>query len=84
MYYGCIGICALHLCCNTSQYIIEALGCITRCIDMYLQMYWDVFAEVFEFMSRAGIHLNTSDNTSQYIVEYSIIPLKYICVVLGC
>jgi hypothetical protein len=53
---------------------------------MYLQMYWDVFAEVFEFMSRAGIHLNTSDNTSQYIVEYSIIlvPLKYICVVLGC
>jgi hypothetical protein len=48
MYYGCIGICALHLNdCNTSQYIIEVLGCITRCtsIVLYSQMYWDVFGE---------------------------------------
>ena len=45
MYYGCIGICALHLNCNTSQYIIEVLGCIERCIVLYSQMYWDVFSE---------------------------------------
>jgi hypothetical protein len=41
-------------------------------------MYWDVFGEVFGFMNRMVIHLNTSGNTSQYIVEYIIIPLKYI------
>jgi hypothetical protein len=33
-------------------------------------MYWDVFGEVFWFMCRLGIHPNTADNTSQYIVEY--------------
>jgi hypothetical protein len=68
----------MYLPCNTSQYIIEVLGCITGCIEMYSQMYWDVFGEVFWFMCRLGIHPNTADNTSQYIVEYIIIPLKYI------
>ena len=70
--------------CNTSQYIIKVLGCITRCIVMYSLMYQDVFGEVFGFMSRRGIHLNTSGNTSQYIVEYIIIPLKYIPIHLWC
>ena len=68
----------MYLPCNTSQYIIKVLGCITGCIVMYSQMYWDVFGEVFWFMCRLGIHPNTADNTSQYIVEYIIIPLKYI------
>jgi hypothetical protein len=68
----------MYLPCNTSQYIIEVLGCITGCIGMYSPMYWDVFGEVFWFMCRLGIHPNTADNTSQYIVEYIIIPLKYI------
>ena len=31
--------------CSTSQYIIEVLGCIERCIVLYSQMYWDVFSE---------------------------------------
>ena len=44
---------------------------------MYSLMYRDKFGEVFGFMSGRGIHLNTSVNTSQYIVEYIIIPLKY-------
>jgi hypothetical protein len=70
--------------CNTSQYIIEILGCITRCIVMYSLMYQDVFGEVFGFMSRRGMHLNTSVNTTQYIVEYIIIPLKYIPIHLWC
>ena len=74
----------MYLPCNTSQYIIKVLGCITRCIVMYSLMYQDVFGEVFGFMSRRGIHLNTSVNTSQYIVEYIIIPLKYIPIHLWC
>ena len=84
MYYGCIGICALHLNCNTSQYIIEVLGCIERCIVLYSQMYWDVFSEYEQ-----------DGNTSQYIVKYisihhrihhntSKIHPKYIHDVLGC
>jgi hypothetical protein len=63
-----------------SQYIIEVLGCIAKCIKMYSQMYWEVFGEVFGFMNRMGIHINTSGNTSQYIVKYIIIPLKYISI----
>ena len=74
----------MYLPCNTSQYIIEVLGCITGCIGMYSQMYWDVFVEVFWFMCRMGIHPNTAGNTSQYIVEYIIIPLKYIPIHLWC
>ena len=74
----------MYLPCNTSQYIIKVLGCITGCIGMYSQMYWDVFGEVFWFMCRLGIHPNTAYNTSQYIVEYIIIPLKYIPIHLWC
>ena len=74
----------MYLPCNTSQYIIKVLGCITGCIGMYSQMYWDVFGEVFWFMCRLGIHPNTADNTSQYIVEYIIIPLKYMYYKMCC
>jgi hypothetical protein len=70
--------------CNTSQYIIGVLGCIARCIGMYSQMYWDVFGEVFGFINSMVIHINTSGNTSQYIAEYIIIPLKYIPIHLWC
>ena len=89
MYWRCIwyvyfSVLVMYWQCNTSQYIIEVLGCITRCIVMYSLMYRDVFGEAFGFMSRRGIHLNTSGNTSQYIVEYIIIPLKYIPIHLWC
>ena len=91
MYWRCIwldycSVLVMYLPCNTSQYIIEVLGCITGCIVMYSLMYWDhdVFDEVFWFMCRMGIHPNTADNTSQYIVEYIIIPLKYIPIHLWC
>ena len=89
MYWRCIwldysSVLVMYLPCNTSQYIIEVLGCITGCIVMYPLMYWDVFGEVFWFMCRMGIHPNTADNTSQYIVEYIIIPLKYIPIHLWC
>ena len=89
MYWRCIwyvyfSVLVMYWQCNTSQYIIKVLGCITRCIVMYSLMYQDVFGEVFGFMSRRGIHLNTSGNTSQYIVEYIIIPLKYISIHLWC
>jgi hypothetical protein len=66
---------AIHL--NTSQrywdVIQDVLCCIPGCIGMYLVS-----------MNRMVIHLNTSYNTSQYIVQYITIPLKYIDDVLGC
>jgi hypothetical protein len=79
MYLICLFQCIGHV--LTIQYIpIHHRG-----TGMYCKTYCgvftdvrDVFGEVFGFMSRRGIHLNTSVNTSQYIVEYIIIPLKYI------
>ena len=62
-----------------------------RGTGMYYRMYWDVFTDVLGCIWWGilghiwlGIHPNTADNTSQYIVEYIIIPLKYIPIHLWC
>jgi hypothetical protein len=71
---------AMYRPCNKSQYIIEVLGCVARCIGMY----WDVLCEAFGFKNRMVIHHNTSLDTSQYIVKIHQNSSQYIHDVIGC
>ncbi len=97
MYWRCIwyvyfSVLVMWWQCNTSQYIIEVLGCITRCIVMYYKMYCDTCITcitrcivILGYNTRCiVIYLNTSVNTSKYIVEYIIIPLKYMYYKMYC
>ncbi len=67
VYWRCIwsvyfSVLVMYWQCNTSQYIIKVLGCITRCIVMYSLMYQCIWWGIW-------VHEQEGD-TSQYICLY--------------